>query len=79
MKQIKVYIRIAKNPNRGYKVAISTKPNPESLHKSGYYSDNFALPTIRFGVKINIPEDAFDFNRTIENEIQLNVSNKEVK
>ena len=79
MKQIKVYIRIAKNPNRGYKTAISTKPNAASLYRQNEYIEKLALPTIRFGVKINIPEDAFDFDKTIENEIQLNVSNRDIE
>ena len=79
MKQIKVYIRIAKNPNRGYKAAISTKPKPASLYRLGTYSEHLALPTIRFGVKINIPDDAFDLEKTIKNEIQLNISGEEIK
>ena len=76
MKLIKVYIRIAKHQKRSsHKVAISTRPNPASL-----YSSNFiALPTIRFGVVINIPEDAFDFSKVIDNEIQLNVSNRDIE
>ncbi len=43
------------------------------------YNRQIPLPTIRFGVKINIPEGAFDFNKVIKNEIQLNVLDNELK
>ena len=78
MKQIKAYIRIAKNNKKGYKLAISTKPNPATLNKLDTYNRQIPLPTIRFGVTINLPDDVFDFSQVIENEIQLNISNKEI-
>ncbi len=79
MKQIQVYIRIAKNKTKGHKVAISMKPNPATLFKIEEGGWQTALPTIRFGVKINVPDDAFDFNSTIKEEIYLNVLKKDIK
>ncbi len=79
MKKINVYIRIGKNTKTGYKTAISTKPNPAPLYKTDSYMRQIPLTTIRFGVEINIPDDAFDLYKTINNKIQINVSAEEVK
>ena len=78
MKTIKAYLRIAENPSRRYKVAISTKPNPATLFSTNTYGQQIPLPTIRFGVKINIPDDMFDLEKTIDT-IELTVSKNDVK
>lgn len=57
-KPVKLYVRAARGRN-GVKVAASTKSNNQPLVETRDYRD-VALPTIRFAVEFEIPDELFD-------------------
>jgi len=56
MPKVPIYIRLAKSP-KGYRVDASSKPNQKPIMNDYQYKP---LPTVSFGLSINIPEEAFE-------------------
>ena len=53
--KLKLYVRVAKRPTKGYAVAAGSKPNHQALTNSL----GVALPTASFALLLDIPDSAF--------------------
>lgn len=68
MAKIKAFLRVSKT-RRGWKVEASGKPNYLPLKTSGYAQEN--LPTVAFGLLLDIPDVAFEDDGQIIAEVSL--------
>ena len=56
MTKLTVYLRIGKRETGSYAIAASASPNPAPLKdNSGAF-----LPTVSFGVRVSLPDSAFE-------------------
>jgi len=68
----KIFLRIAKTKQGKLKVAASTKPNSNPVKSQEYYGrPGDPLPTISFGIVVNLPEDAFNQAEKILGELSI--------
>lgn len=73
-----IYLRIAKGGRKGFKVSASTTPDHSPMiHKGGYKEGDVYLPTVSFGMNIDIDDQMFKQAETIVADI--NVAMKEGK
>lgn len=70
--KIRTYIRVAKQKGIGrVKVDAGTKDNPQPLYKPGYRGEKEYLPTVRFAVDFDIPEELFSQASKVIGEINI--------
>jgi hypothetical protein len=55
--KLKTFLRVAKN-NKGFKVVAQTKPNYQPIMSSSACNTK-PLPTVSFGVILDIPDECF--------------------
>lgn len=81
MAKTTIYLRVARKEGgrTPYKVEASNEPNHVPLLvKGGYNKPDYYLPTISFGVVLNIPDELFDQAGNIVAEINVGLDEQSI-
>ena len=75
--KVRAYIRVAKN---GYKVKVdaSAKEDSQPLFLLSGYKQKTFLPTVKFAVDLNIPDELFSNAAKVIGEINLALENVKI-
>lgn len=74
----KIYLRVGKTKAGKYKVDARFNPTPEPIWSESNARTRKALPTVRFAVEVEIPEEKFDLEWELVGKVNCELDKKRI-
>ena len=77
--KIRMYVRVAKQTRRNsIKIDASAKDNPQPLYRPMYRNEKEYLPTVRFALDLEVPDELFSQASKVIGEINIALENAKI-